>query len=220
MKRLTPQQIQNILFTVIVALAAVTIYLLAGRSAKEVEQEEPAPTPAITRPAAANSAFEPVPGAIFTFLMTGSDSFLAKADRDSATTLHMQCGGARTGRATLGFTLDESQCVSSFAITFPVPEPPPAKPKTKQEQRLVEEYEAFVAEQNVAVQTLLFAAVSACDLNGVILEPVALRWYSGALSARDSQKKYTDTYRGCAFEAYPLRVGANDMFVCAVILGK
>ncbi len=220
MKRLAPQQIQNILFTVIVALAAVTVYLLAGRSAQETGKEEPPPTPAATRPAAAASAFEPVPGAIFSFLMTGSDSFLAKVDKASPSVIHMQCGGARTGRATLVYTLDENECVSSFTITFPVPEPPPAKPRTRQEQRLAEEYEAFVAEQNVTVQTLLFAAVSACDLNGVILEPVALRWYSGALGARDSEKKYTDAYRGCTFEAYPLRVGANDMFVCVLIFGK
>lgn len=215
MKRLSSQQIQNILFTCVVMLAALAVYLLAGQG--ELATTEAATAPAQETPEQ-RLGFEAVPGVIFLALMTTNDDFLARADGEDPTLLRMQCGGAKTGRASLQYTLDENERVSSFTLLLPMQKKPVSKPKSAEELAYVTSYEAFIAEQNIAVEKMLLAAVSACDLNGVLIHPVALRWYSGALSARDSEKRFEDVYQNCAFQAYPLQLGAQRTLVCSLIV--
>lgn len=219
MKRLTSQQIQNILFTLVVVLAALVVYLLTGwNKPSSAQAVEPPPTPTATPRSAAQ--FESVPEGVFSMLMTSDEKFLAKVDKQDSHTIRMQCGSAGAGNATLTFTADEDGKVSSFMITFQMPDAPPTKTKTPEEKTQLQAYEKFVSAQNVAVQTILLAAVDACDLNGLILSPVSLKWYAGALSARDSGKNYKDTYRGCIFEAYQVKIGAKDSFVCTFLIGQ
>lgn len=219
MKRLTSQQIQNILFTLVVVLAALVVYLLTGwNKPGNAQAAEPSPTPTATPRSAAR--FESVPEGVFSMLMTSDENFLAKVDKKDPYSIRMQCGNAGAGNATLTYTVDEDGLVSSFMLTFQMPETPPSKTKTPEEKSQMQAYEKFISAQNVAVQTILLAAVDACDLNGLILSPVSLKWYAGALSARDSNKNYKDTYRGCSFEAYQVKIGAKDSFVCTFLIGQ
>lgn len=219
MKRFTSQQIQNILFTLVVVLAALVVYLLTGWNKPSNAQEvDAAPTPTATP--LSKAKFESVPEGVFSMLMTSDADFLAKVDKKDPHSIRMQCGNAGAGNATLTYTVDEDGMISSFMITFQMPDAPPSKTKTPEEKSLQQAYEAFVSAQNEAVQTILFAAVDACDLNGAILSPVSLKWYAGVLSARDSGKNYKDTYRGCSFEAYPVKIGAKNSFVCTFLIEK
>ena len=225
MKRLSVKQIKTLLITVLVVLSALVAYLLSGPGplsdsikAIAAPPATPAPTPSPTEAAKGKQGFSPMPEAVFLTLMTNDPAFLAKPEEGGAPVLYMQCGAAATGRATLEYTLDGEGCVSSFAIAFPTMEPPASKPKTQEEMAYAAGYEEFAAAQNDAIRAILSAAVNACDMDDTILAPVLLKWYTGTVNARDTEKSYADTYQGCVFEAYTMPMSQGATVVCSLLL--
>lgn len=209
---------QNIVFTAVAALAALGVYLLAGRAQEPgTTGPEPSPTPAESEAL----AFVSVPEDVFTMLITTSrDDYLAAQSKTDPHRYGVRCGAAKTGGATLTYTVGAGGRISSVTLTFPRPGEAPAKPKTLVEQKLVRERERYVEAQNEAVQTILCSVFAACDLNDVLLEPVLLKWYTQALLARDEGKQFAEDWRGCTFETYPSAIGREEVFICSLMAGE
>lgn len=212
MKRLSAAQIQNIVFTAIVAIAAVALYLLAGRGnqlAGSVASPSPEPTP---EPAL---YYAPVPEDVFTLRVTDSDAFRAGRRREEPLAYNLVCGDTYTGTAVLTYTIAEDGCISAFALRFPCPDEPNEKPKTNADKVYADLYPAYIARQNKAVETMLRELLTIADVNDVFSEPVLLRWYTGAINARDYKKYYTETYERCEFQAYPSQWGEERVVICS-----
>lgn len=210
-------RINNLVFTVTVVLAALGVYLLLGSGAAGQRNPQTDPDAASTPEPERPLVFQPVPEDVYAMLLTSGEGYLAAQSKRDARRYGVQCGPAQTGGAKLVYTVDESGFVSSVTLTFPCPEPPPEKPKTAVERQLVNAHAQYVAAQNEAVKTILFAAFGANDLNDVLLEPVLLKWYSEALRARDEERTYSDAYRGCTFQTYPAALGGARVFIASLM---
>lgn len=222
MKKLTAAQIQNIVFTAIVAIAAVLLYLLAGANRRAVQDAEatPMPTPSPTVSAEPTPTEKPrvVPVEEAAFLEAMSaDSHIRMGKKNAhADEYTLVSGDAFTGTAALTFDTNADGRVAAFTLRFARLEKPPDKPKNKSERFDKEMYEVKLGRQNEAIQTLLLAALSAADEADVLTEPVRLNWYTGVLRARDNGKYYSDTYLNCDFLAYPTKLGSDEVIVCSL----
>ena len=223
MKKLTAAQIQNIVFTAIVAIAAVCLYLLTGVNAREKAAAALTPTPSSTPTVSA----EPTPTPKPRVNPVAQDAFLselAAAPRAHvgkgahAGEYALLFGDTATGTATLSCDVNTEGGVTAFTLRFPRLEEPGKKPKNNVEQFHQDMYEVKLSRQNEAIQGLLFAALMAADGEGLLTEPVRLSWYTGVLRARDNGKYYSDTYLNCDFLAYPSTLGGEDVIICSLNL--
>ena len=213
MKKLTTAQIQNIVFTAIVAIAAVAIYLAVGRGA--VPGWAPTPTPTALATDEPALRFQPVPETAFLEKVTASKLFSAGRRKGEAHAYNLVCGDAYTGAATLSYTTDDGGYVTAFALRFACPDEPNEKPRKSEDVLYADMYQTYIARQNKAVETMLRELLAAADVNDVFSEPVLLRWYTGAVAARDYKKYYTETYERCEFMAYPSQWSGEQVVICS-----
>lgn len=212
MKKPSAVQIQNIVFTAIVAIAAVTIYLAVGRGGA-MSGWAPTPTAAATDEPALR--FQPMPEAAFLEKITSSKTFAAGRRKGEACAYNLVCGDEYTGAAVLSYTVDDGGYVTAFALRFVCPDEPNEKSKKNADVVYANMYPTFIARQNEAVETMLRELLAAADVNDVFSEPVLLRWYTGAVAARDYKKYYTETYERCEFMAYPSQWSGEQVVICS-----
>ena len=217
--KVTAGQVQNIVFTGIVACVAVGLYLLSGKLAPPPETPASSPTPAVVTSVSdeEEARFASVPESVYLEQIKSNPDFRKKKNKQEDRAYTLVHGDGASGSAVLSYTVRDGD-IESVTFTFVCRDKPPAKPKTEIEQRLAADYPAFLAAQNEAVRSMLPAVLSACDLDGVLIEPVLLRWYAGALAARDDGKYYTDKFAGCAFLAYPSKLADENVVICSLLL--
>ena len=209
-KKLSAEQIQNIIFTILVVVVAGVIYILSGLNAQKAREEAAAmmTTPDPTAAPSEEPRFSLVPESVFVSLITENDLFAARRDTSLAHAYELVCGTRRAGSVALSYTLSDGY-VNSVTLTFLSPMKPWSKPRTEIERAYTLEYDALYV--------LLPACFSACDLDGALIDPILLRWYSDALAARDSGKTIEDVYAGARFAAYPSQRGGEDVVVCTLM---
>ncbi len=214
MKKVSAAQLQNIVFTAIVAIAAIALYLLVGRGGASPAWYTPTPEPEAATPEPALS-FAPVPEDVFTMRIADSEVFMAGAQDSEQNTYNLICGDANTGAATLSYTVDEDGNVTAFTLRFVYPDEPTEKSKATADVVYAKLYPVYITRQNEAVEAMLRELLSIVDGNDVFSEPVLLRWYTGAVAARDYKKYYSETYERCEFLAYPSQWDSEQVVICS-----
>ncbi|MEG1755570.1 MAG: hypothetical protein RRZ24_05425 [Clostridia bacterium] len=219
MKKISAGQIQNIVFTGIIAAAAVLMYVLAGRNLPAQKQDALFTLELTVAPEMKDETrFERVPETIFLEQINGDTTFTVVRNKQSEQSYQLICDREWTGSAALTYTLDDDDCMESVTLTFVRRDQPPNKPRTEIERYLANDYPTWIAAQNKAIQILLPNIFVACDLNDVLIEPILMKWYTGALAARDEAINYSDTYQNCIFLAYPSQLDDQKVIICSLLM--
>ncbi len=240
MKKLTAGQIQNIVFTVIVALAAVALYLLSGRAAPFSEGKAstadqlavptasalawaaPSPERLETETAAPQSepapTAAPAPGAEeAAFLGLLSERLDVRAVSERAGSMRVSEPGERTVYAELFYSVRDGS-VLGWTLRMEYPEKPVVQNKKSAiEQALLDSYMALLPRRNSALKTLLPLLTKACGAEQTVPGVVALEWYDGALSAAAAGVRYEAERTDCVFCAYVSMEGTVRTLVCTFL---
>lgn len=211
MKHLSVDQIKSIVFTGVVAVAAVGIYLLTGVS-PAVEATEAA------APANAPNAAEARGVTAGRFLEALKDSGLRVIESDAEGTAFLR-DPDRPGRMELVFSeRDGFLSAATLAFRFDAPETLPKKPGAALSQILADRESQRREAANASLETMLLALAAAIDADARVPQAVALRWYDGALRAEAEGSTYKDTFDGITFTAAATLDGADPVLRCSFLL--
>lgn len=211
MKHLGVDQIKSIVFTGVVAVAAVGIYLLTGVS-PAAETAEAAAAPAV---ASAAAEARGVTAAGFLEALKTSGLRVIESDADGTAFLR---DPDRPGRMELVFSeRDGFLSAATLAFRFDAPETLPEKPDAALSQILADRESQRREAANASLETMLLALAAAIDAD--VPRAVALRWYDGALRAEAEGSTYKDTFDGVTFSAAATLDGAEPVLRCSFLLG-
>ena len=213
MKRLSVDQIKSIVFTGVVAVAAVGIYLLTGVS--PAEETEAAAVPAAV-PAAAKAQGVTAEH----FLEALKTAGLRVVESDAQRTVFLR-DPDRPGRMELVYSeRDGFVTAATLAFRFGTPETLPKRPSAALSQILADREARRREAANASLQTMLLALAAAIDADARISRAVALRWYDGALRAEAESAAYKDTADGITFTAAATLDGAEPVLRCSFLLDE
>lgn len=221
MRKGSSEQWLNALYVALVVVAALSVYLLAGRKAAAPAADAAgAPTAQAETQAPEEAArFRMVPESIFCKLIAAETAFSCVPGEEPETFL-LVCGERGPGGVTLAYSTSDEGYLTSLTFTFPRPMPPYSKLKTETEAAYAAKYSAFITAQDGALYTVLPACITACDLAEALPKAVLVGWYAGALTARDEEKTFHDAYAGCAFDAYPSQIDGENVVICTVAAAR
>ncbi len=212
MKRLSVDQIKSIVFTGVVAVAAVGIYLLTGVSpADEVAAAVPTSAPAAAKAQGVTAE---------RFLESIEESGLRVVESDVSGTVFLR-DPDRPGRMELVYSeRDGFVTAATLAFRFGAPETLPKKPKAALLSILADREARRREAANASLQTMLLALAAAIDADARISQAIALRWYDGALRAEAESAAYKDAYDGITFTAAATLDGAEPVLRCSFLLDE
>jgi hypothetical protein len=210
MKRLSVDQIKSIVFTGVVAVAAVGIYLLTGVS--------PAGETAMAAPASAPAAAKAQGVTAERFLEALKAAGLRVVESDAPGTVFLR-DPDRPGRMELVYS-ERGGFLSAvtLAFRFGTPDTLPEKPDAALLQILADREARRREAANASLQTMLLALTAAIDADARVPQAVALRWYDGALRAETEGSTYKDTFDDIAFTAAATLDGAEPVLRCSFLL--
>ncbi len=217
MKRPSANRLNSMLYTALVVVAATAILLLSRHAEQQAAMAPATPTPTVFVEAAKRTRFDTTPENVFLMLLSEETGFSVRPASNGERTLTLADNSAYDISATLLYTVADDDAVSSLTWMFPMRAKPGDNTGSAIEQRLQTAYGAYLTAHGNAMRAFIDGGVAAMDLNDALLEPKLLQWYTGALAARDEDKRYTDEYLGCTFDAYRTILDGEDMLICSLI---
>lgn len=198
----------NYLFTTLIVVALVVIYLLTGQrqTAPAGGEDATAPSPSSTsfgRPAYAFVEDLSLYGV--TAVETDGGYLLTLAGSD----------GAASAAGTLTLSLSNG-LVAGFVLSFPAVEQPDVDGSAISaalQSRAQEE----AVRQAEAMETILGAVLSAFDAEGALPATVRARWCAQFLLLQSGDGGKEDAHDGFQFETYPTGTGNRMRLCCAVL---
>ncbi len=195
LKKFKPEQVQNIVFTALVVIAAFAIYLLAHSQTEQKLESAPSPLPSSVKTESETRSFQGVPEEVL-FAALEKESLLSVTREDGRALL-----GYRSETGVLRLT-KENGFVCAFELTLPIPTPFEAtNPESEIECALERRYRDALAAQDEAIRQMLASVLAANDLNETLRAATVERWSANAIRVRNEDTTFTDHEAGCTFQA-------------------
>lgn len=196
LEKFKPEQVQNIVFTALVVIAAFVIYLLAHSQSGKNPESAPSPLPPSVKTESETRSFQGVPEDVL-FAALEKESLLSVTREDGRALL-----GYRSETGVLRLT-KENGFVCAFELTLPIPAPFEAtNPESEIERELERRYRDSLVAQDEAIRQMIASVIAANDLNETLRAATVERWSMNAIRVRNEDTSFTDHEAGCTFQVY------------------
>lgn len=222
MKRWSNQQILNILFYgllgALVVVVCVSNLLMQKNDTFQSEAETAHSPEATILPTLSPT---PAPGVdLERFLHALSSANIRISDPGEKGILYLR-DPDRAGRMRLSYAVSKEKVyaltLDFFVSAAPTPTPP-ARPR-KPLKLLIESHDKEELEkQNRSLEKMIRVLTDALCQKAPLPDAVVLRWYDGAVAAREKQSDYGDTYADVDFTAAATADGSDTILRCSLIL--
>ena len=246
MKQFISKQLTNIVFLVLIVVAALAIYLLSRAQSAPQSAANASPAPAVSSPStAASESPKPrgIPEAVLKSRLQTSEQYYARSSAAGPHTWILTRGKSPEIRATLLYTLQNGG-VSSLELAFELPAAydekakPTATPKAhgdkskatpkpnaeqQQAKNTLEQYLQDGATEKAdalekTIRLLLSDLFPACDGQERLQETTARYWAEQAILLKKNGDKFEETVEGCRFQAYIAQQEDESRLVCSLYL--
>ncbi len=218
MRRFLSKQAVNIIFLLLVVVAALTVYFLshAQSGSSAAATDTPSPSPSGN---SSDDAFAGVPESVFIAHLQTAEVYAADPDPSAERAWTLSFDGSPAVEALLSYTVDDG-AVSSLDLSFELPASYSADSDSKVERYLAAAADTLEQAQNEALRTALADLFVACDRNGSIGLEEAIVWAQGAIDARGGEEPFLAEGNGCTFLSYQTLRNGADVLVCLLVSGQ